>query len=172
MRISVLYALLISIAILTSACNKTSKIENEAITTAFASLTEKVGESKSFKIIDKETKYYDDSLCILSLTTLNKLELLGNIINDTDQIEYVYIISDGKAYEAFHKIDDDSVYITMEDYNTIKEDKIYGQLEYSEALRYRSAWFVNKNGKLIGDNNSKRDIKIPMPTGTGLWELK
>ena len=93
----------------------------------------------------------------------------GNEI--TNQIEYYYIGSKGTFYEAYQEFSGDGeIFCTEDQYNIKKAGKIYESLSYGEGLRYLVALFTNSSGREAGNSKGK-DFSIPVPTGTGGWEL-
>lgn len=117
-----------------------------------------------------ETKYLDDSLCIIHVDFTAENDLGTEITNKT---EYIYLRSNGKCYEAFHDIDseEDNVFIEKEVFEKEKVGKIYEKLVYRAGLRYFAAKYINSNGREAGVEDCP-EFTIPLPTGTGLWELR
>ncbi|MCQ2179032.1 MAG: hypothetical protein MJY91_02875 [Bacteroidales bacterium] len=170
MRKSIFILSAIFILAAMSSCSQSNKFEQAAMEQLKATITEVARDPSSVKLANFETRYLDDSLCIIQFDFTAK-NGFGNEI--TDREEYVYIGSEGKFYEAYHEIDDedDSVVITEEQYNKTKSGKIYEALDYAGGLRYIAAMFVNEKGREAG-NPEGGEFLIPVPTGTGKWELK
>ena len=161
----------ISAAILavSSCSNPGSKLEKAAQAQVQAKLTELAKDPSSVKFDAIETKYLDDSLCILHMNWTAK-NGLGHEV--TDQIEYYYIGANGKFYEAYQEFSGDgAIFCTEEQYNKQKKGKIYENLSYGDGLRYLVAIFTNTSGREAG-NSEGGPFAIAVPTGTGQWELK
>ena len=171
MKISTaLFALASTTIIIVSSCSSpTAKLDKAAIAQVQATLTELAKHPESVKFDDIQTKYLDDSLCILQLNWTAK-NGFGNDI--TDKMEYYYIGSNGKFYEAYQKCSGDgAIFCTEEQYNKQKTGKLYESLSYGEGLRYLVTIFTNSSGREAG-NKESGSVSIPVPTGTGQWELR
>lgn len=155
-------------ALMAMSCSKTAKLENDAKASAEAIMREKAKDPTSVQITDQSVIYSDDSLCILQMNFSGKN---GFGIESSSRMEYIYIISEGKSYEAYHALDEDSIYMSQEAFEKNRTGKIYEKLDYVSALRYKAALFTNTHGRAVGDKAGEVDVKIPIPTGTGLWEL-
>jgi hypothetical protein len=152
-----------------SCCNPSSKIEKAAQAQVQATLTELAKDPSSVKFDNIQTKFLNDSLCILQMNWTAK-NGLGHEI--TDHIEYYYIGSKGKFYEAYQEFSGDgAIFCTEEQYNKQKKGKIYESLSYDEGLRYLTALFTNTSGREAGNSGSGTFV-IDVPTGTGQWDLK
>lgn len=162
------FGILIMIIIISS-CSKTLKIENAAKKQMVATFKEVANDPSNVKVSNIETKFVNDSLCILSADVSAKNGLGVEI---QDKCEYIYIMSKGKLYEAYQDVDSDNegIFQTEEKYAKEKKGKIYESLSYSDGLRYLAAIFVNEQGREVG--NKKGDVlSIPVPTGTGVWQI-
>ena len=117
-----------------------------------------------------ETVYSDDSLCIIHVDFSAK-NGFGNEVKD--RYEYIYISSNGKNYESYQEIskEEDGIFVSQEKYNKEKKGTIYEALDYEPGLRYLAAIYVNGNGREAG-NSEGESFSIPVPTGTGSWEMK
>ena len=96
---------------------------------------------------------------------------LGNEVKD--RCEYIFISSNGKNYESYQEIakEEDGVFVSQEKYNKEKKGTIYETLDYDPGIRYLAAIYVNGNGREAG-NSEGDSFSIPVPTGTGSWEMK
>lgn len=163
---SFLFLMLMSIVLLS--CSKASKLEKEAKETMPKTLHESAKDPSSVKISDVNTVFSNDSLCILHLLFTAKN---GFGIESSSKVEYVYLASGDKKYEAFKELNVDSIYQTNSDFEKTKKGKIYEKLQYDNALFYRASIMVNTQGRVIGDKAGEQEVNIPVPTGTGLWEV-
>lgn len=169
-RIITLFVLSIAALFVFSYCStSSSKIEKAALAQVQSTLTEIAKDPTSVKIGDIQTKYLDDSLCILQLNWTAK-NGLGHEV--TDQVEYYYIGANGKYYESYQEYTGDgALFCTEEQYNKQKVGKIYEELPYGQGLRYLVALFANSQGREAGKKEGGV-FSIAVPTGTGLWDLK
>ena len=159
----------VMLLIVSSCVSTVSKVEKAAVMQVQTTLTELAKDPTSVKFEDIHTVYIDDSLCVLQMTCKAK-NGFGHEISD--QIEYYYIGSNGKFYEAYQDFSGDgAIFCTPEQYNKQKNGKIYKDLSYAEGLRYLVALFTNTSGREVGSSESE-SVSIPVPTGTGLWDLK
>lgn len=85
--------------------------------------------------------------------------------------EYIYLVSQGQAYEAYGEIGDDDVYIKPEEFDREKKGKIYENLPYEQAIRHLASVKVITSGRAVGDKE-RNDVDIPMSLNTGLWEKR
>ena len=155
--------------VISSCSTPSSMIEKAAQTQAQATLTEIAKDPTSVKFDNIQTKFLNDSLCILQMNWTAK-NGLGHEV--TDQIEYYYIGAKGKFYEAYQEFTGDGVlFCTEEQYDKQKKGKIYESLSYSDGLRYLVALFTNSSGREAG-NSEGSPFVIDVPTGTGQWDLK
>lgn len=166
---SLLFFFSLILLLVVSCSNPGSKIEKAAQAQCQATLTEMAKDPTSVKFGDIQTKYLDDSLCILQFNWTAK-NGFGNEI--TDQIEYYYIGANGKFYESYQKYSGDGeIYCTEEQYEKQKAGKIYQNLPYGLGLRYLVALHTNNQGREAGNSEGDAFV-IDVPTGTGQWELK
>lgn len=145
------------------------KTPSEAKTSMEALVKELARDPESVKIENVNSIYENDSLTLLrfDLTAKN-----GFGVESTGKMEYIYLIQNGKKYEAIHELSDDSVYIDKPTWEKVRKGGIYEQLDYESALRYLAAVFINSYGRVVGDKSREQEVKILVPTGTGAWELK
>lgn len=136
---------------------------------AQVTLTEKARDPSSAKFDNFQTKYLDDSLCILQMNFTAK-NGFGNEIGRP--MEYYYIRAKGKFYEAYQKFSGDgAIFCTEEQYDKKKIGKIYENLPYRQGLRYLVTIFTNAKGREAGNKESV-PFSIDVSTGTGQWELQ
>ena len=67
---------------------------------------------------------------------------------------------------------EDNVDLLAKKYNEKEfdeEEDVYEDLDFANAILYRTAIYINSNGREVG--NPDAEFSIPIPTGTGLWEL-
>lgn len=153
-----------------ASCSKSAKLEKAAKEQVEATLKELAKDPSSIKLSNIETVYSDDSLCILHFDCSAKNGLGMNI---TEACEYVFINSNGKNYESYSTINknDEGVFVSKEKYEKDKKGTIYEPLSYEEGIRYFAAINVNSTGREAGVNDGD-NFNIPVPTGTGSWELR
>ncbi len=149
-------------------CSRASKVAAEAEQTMIQLFKEIAKVPESVKVDGIETKFSDDSLCILNANFTAK-NGFGN--ETTTKYEYIYLISQEQAYEAYGEIGDDDVYIKPEEFDREKKGKIYENLPYEQAIRHLASVKVITSGRAVGDKENK-DVDIPMSLNTGLWEKK
>ena len=159
---------LLLIALSFASCSRASKVAAEAEKTMTQLFKEIAKVPESVKVDGIETKFSDDSLCILNANFTAK-NGLGN--ESTSKYEYIYIISQGQAYEAYGEIGDDDVYIKPEEFDREKKGKIYENLPYEQAIRHLASVKVITSGRAVGDKE-RNDVDIPMSLNTGLWEKR
>ena len=125
-------------------------------------------DPSSVKIANVNAVFSNDSLCIFhfNFTAKNGLGM-----ETTSKMEYVYMETGGKKYEAYNTLDADSVYQDQVTFEKKKVGKIYENLPYESAMFYRAAILANNNGRVVGDKDGEEEISIPIPTNTGFWEL-
>lgn len=150
-------------------CSKASKLSNEAKETVKQTLHDLAKDPSSVQLSNVEPVFSNDSLCILHLNFTAKN---GLGIESTEKIEYVYLVSGEKKYEAYQGLNSDSIYISASTFDKVKNGKIYENLSYESTLYYRAAIFINNSGRAVGDKAGEEDVKIPVPGGTGLWEVQ
>ncbi|MBR3477729.1 MAG: hypothetical protein IKH43_01335 [Bacteroidaceae bacterium] len=157
-----------AIITIVSCSNETSQFESLAKETLISSYPYLSEEGN--KIENLDAVYSNDSLCILHLNVI--LNGSDRIEEEWHQGEYVLYSYNGKLYEAIHDLNDlneERVFLSQEELNSEKKGKIYEDLDYPNALLYRSILLINTSGNEVG----KKDVKVslPTPTGTGLWKL-
>lgn len=153
-----------------SSCSEKAKFESEAKKQMETTFKEMAKDPSSVKLSNIEIVYSDDSLCIIHADFAAKNGLGTEVKNRT---EYIFIHSNGKNYEAYQVIDNgnEGIYITEEKYEKEKKGKIYQSLDYNAGTRYLAALYVNGDGREAG-NSEYESFSIPVPTGTGSWDLK
>ena len=168
MKKSSIIIIALSGVLLTACSNKAKELKEEAEKAMPQTINEVAKDPSSVKITNVTPVFSNDSLCILhfNLTAKNGLG-----IESTSKMEYVYMESSGKKYEAYNKLDADSVYQNQTTFDKKKVGKIYENLPYESAMYYRAAILTNNNGRVVGDKEGEEEIDIPIPTGTGFWEL-
>lgn len=124
---------------------------------------------ESAKIENVNAVYENDSLSIIHFSFTGKN---GLGIENTTKMEYVYLVENGKKYEAMHELDGDSIYLSNSAWDKSRKGKIYEHLEYDPAIRYLAATFINNNGRVVGDKAQEQEVKVTVPIKTGAWELK
>ena len=139
----------------------TSKFENLAIDTFKESFNELGEDSKDATIKNIKTVFSTDKLCILHA------DISGMSLK---KIEYILLSQDGKNYEAFSNLDDDSVFVSKPTLIKVRKGTIYENLDFEDAILFRASVYVDYFGKEVGTNN--RDFFIKSPINTGLWELR
>lgn len=157
------------ISIFLSSCFKSSKLKSEAKKQMEITFKEIATDPSSVKLTNEEVVYNDDSLCIIHVDYAGK-NGLGAEINS--KYEYVMLSYNGKYYEAYQQLtsNDIAVFKTREDFEKSKDEQIYGSLSYESALYYLAAVFVNTQGREKG-NKDATSFNIPVPTGTGCWQI-
>lgn len=143
-----------------------SKLESQAKDTFKVSYSKLIEDDKDAKLESTKTVFSNDSLCILHVNVKSKN---GLGVDVTNKVEYLFLSQDGKFYEAFQDLDDDSVYISEPTLKKISKGTFYEDLDFANAILYRTAIYINSNGREVG--NPDAEFSIPIPTGTGLWEL-
>lgn len=163
------YLICTLMAVLISSCaNKAKALKEEAEKAMPQVFSEVAKDPGSVKISNVKTVFSNDSLCIFhfNLTAKNGLGM-----ETTRKMEYVYMETEGKKYEAYNTLDADSVYQDQATFEKKKVGKIYENLPYESAMFYRAAILANNNGRVVGDKDGEEEISIPIPTKTGFWEL-
>ena len=151
------------------ACSQSTKTSNEAKSAMEACIKELAKNPESVKLSNVTPVYANDSLTILHFDFTAKN---GLGIESTDKMEYLYLIQGEKKYEAIHEIGADSVYVNTPTWEKNRKDNIYKNLDYDGAIRYLAATYINRNGRVVGDKAHEQEVKISVPTQTGLWELE
>lgn len=161
------YSLLLVLFTLSSCSdNPTSELEEQAKETfkiSFAKMTE---DDENVKIEKINTMFSNDSLCILHIEVKGKNKFGAEV---TNKLEYLFTTQSGKSYEAFQDLDKDSIYVSAPTLKKLSKGMIYENLSFEEATLYRCVMYINSKGQEVG--NKDAEFKLPIPTGTGLWEL-
>lgn len=163
-----IFIITLSAVLFTACSNKAKELKEEAEIEMPLIFYDIAKDPSSVEISSVNPVFSNDSLCILHFCFSAKN---GLGIETTNKMEYVYLESGGQKYEAFKILDADSVYQDQATFEKKKVDKIYENLPYESAIYYRAAIFINSNGRVVGDKECEEEIKIPIPTGTGFWEL-
>ena len=152
-----------------TSCSESAKLENAAKEQMLSTFKEIARDPSSVNVSNVETVYSNDSLCILHCDFSAKNGLGVDI---KDKYEYIYIRSCGKSYESYMEIrnNQEGVFVSPEKYDKDKTGTIYEPLSYDEGLRYLAAINVNNKGREAGVKEGDY-FNIPVPTGTGSWEL-
>jgi len=160
----------IAAALIAVSCDRTSQFEKDARTQLETTFKAIAVDPESVEISNIETKYLDDSLCIIHFDFTGR-NTLGNSL--TNREEYIYIKSCGKCYEALQNISDEGnvIFLNEERYNSRRIGKVYENLSYAEGLRYLAATFTNNYGKEAG-SEKRSYFMIPVMGGTGAWETR
>lgn len=164
-----IYCLTAFALLLVSACSQSQKTSSEAKTSMEALVKELARNPESVKIENVKAIYENDSLTILRFDFTGKN---GLGVESTDKMEYIYLVENGKKYEAMHELAADSVYLDNADWEKAKKGSIYESLDYDAALRYLSAIYINNFGRVVGDKSREQTVNIDVPTKTGAWKLK
>ena len=135
-----------------------SEIETQAIETFKNSILE---DSKDASFDKIKTVFTSKNLCIINA------EING--IKELNKVEYLFLKFDGKEYEAFHDLNDDSIFVSEPIFNKISKGTIYENQDYATAILFRSVRYMNSNGREVGNHN--KDFFINSPLKTGLWEI-
>ena len=168
-KLNLITAIVLCVLALCS-CSQKSKLESMAKDQMEKTFKEMAKDPESVKLSNLETVYSDDSLCIIHVDFAAKNGLGYEIKN---RCEYIFISSNGKNYESYQEIakEEDGVFVSQDKYNKEKKGTIYETLDYEPGLRYLAAIYVNENGREAG-NSEGESFSIPVPTGTGSWEMK
>lgn len=166
-KITIIYLSFFSF-ILLSCVNKAKELNEEAEKSISQLFQEIAKDPSSVHISNVNTVFSSDSLCILHFD-LKAKNGLG--IEITNRMEYVYLTSRDKKYEAYQAISPDSIYQNKKTFDKKKIGKIYENLPYEDAIYYRAAILANNVGRVAGDKDGEEEIDIPIPTNTGYWEL-
>ena len=168
-KLNLITAIVLCVLALCS-CSQKSKLESMAKDQMEKTFKEMAKDPESVKLSNLETVYSDDSLCIIHVDFAAK-NGLGNEIKD--RCEYIFISSNGKNYESYQESakEEDGLFVSQDKYNKEKKGTIYETLDYEPGLRYLAAIYVNGNGREAG-NSEGESFSIPVPTGTGSWEMK
>lgn len=115
--------------------------------------------------IETETKYKNDSLCIIETIYDIKIE---DADKRKDTTEYVYLLHSNVAYEAIRSKDfDDIEFFSKKEFDKRKIGEIFETLSYDDAMYYLAATLINEHGRKV-DNHDK-DVNIT--TLFGNWKL-
>ncbi len=148
----------LSMAFVSCVDTQKSEIENQAIETFKKSLLE---DSKDVTFENIKTVFTSKNLCIINA------DISG--IKGLNKIEYLFLTLDGKNYEAFQDLNDDSVFVSESTFNKICKGTIHDNEDYATAILFRSVVYINSNGREVGNHNT--DFFINSPLKTGLWEI-
>lgn len=153
-----------------ASCSESAKLEKAAKEQMEATFKEMARDPSSVKLSNIETIYSDDSLCVLHCDFSAKNGLGAEV---KDKCEYLFIRSNGKNYESYMELNkkEEGVFVSKEKYEKDKKGKIYEPLSYEAGLRYLVAIYVNGKGREAGVKDGE-EFNIPVPTGTGSWELR
>ncbi|WP_028904409.1 hypothetical protein [Prevotella sp. P6B4] len=167
--LSILMLSAMAMSLMTS-CSKSAKLEKAAKEQMEATFKEMARDPSSVSLSNIETVYSDDSLCILHCDFSAKNGLGAEV---KDKCEYIFISSNGKNYESYMEIskNEEGVFVSPEKYDKEKKGTIYEPLSYEAGLRYLAAIYVNGKGREAGVKDGE-EFCIPVPTGTGSWELR
>ncbi len=143
-------------------------IERKAKETMRNTAKELAKDPSAVKLTNEEILFSNDSLCVINVDITGKNSFDKEV---TDNMEYIYLISNGVAYEALHKTKEFKAYLTQEEYEKDKVNKIYMWLDYPEGLYYISSTLINTDGRAVGATGFDQSIHIPSITGAGDWEL-
>ncbi len=156
--------------------NSDPEIEKSAKTAMKSAFYERFEDSKFVKVPNEEVMFSNDSLCIIHADYILKNKKLN--LEFEGDMEYIYLISHNVAYENLtvtgmvSSFDDegDKIYVSQEEYDKKKEDKIYRLLDYPQGLYYLASLSINSGGRQVG-NTEWGGVRIPSITGTGKWAL-
>lgn len=162
------FYLIMLVCIFLASCSEQPKavLESKAKETFKISFDKMTEQDKDVKIENIKTVFSNDSLCILHIDVKSKN---GLGVDVASKLEYLFTTHNGKCYEAFQNLDKDSIYVSEPTLKKLSQGMIYGNLGFEEATLYRSVMFINSKGREVGNNDA--DFCLPIPTGTGLWEL-
>lgn len=148
---------------------QSSRLKSKAQKQMELTLKEVAKDPSSVKFANAEVVYNDDSLCIIHVDFTGK-NGLGNEMSS--KMEYVMLSYNEKCYEAFQRVtsETETVYQSKEDFEKNKEGQIYEKLSYESALFYSAAVLVNGQGREAGVKDGET-FNIPVPTGTGSWQI-
>jgi hypothetical protein len=145
-------------------CSQQFTIEDMAKNSAEQYFTNSIGKIE-ISNIETETKYKNDSLCIIEAIYDIKLK---NAVKKKDTTEYVYLLHSNVAYETIRSEDfDDVEFFSREEYEKKKIGEIYESLSYDDAMYYFAAILINEHGRKVNDHD--RNVYIPTPLGN--WKL-
>lgn len=123
-----------------------------------------------FKVSDEvnleelKTSYSDDSLCILKFKVKNKED------SSINEFEYSFMSQGGHYYYTFSDLKKDKpVFISSEDFDSVRHERAYVNLDYADALLHNSIKAIIYNGSKIGI--SERSFSLKSPSEVGLWDI-
>ena len=148
--------LILSLTFMSCMETQKSQIEKQAIE-AFKSF---YNTEKDAEFVNIETVFSTENLCIIHADVKNVVP---------NKVEYLYLLQDGKFYEAFRDLNKDSIYVCESTLKEIGKGTIYENLGFEEAIFYRAALYINNVGREVGNHNT--DFFIHIPIETGLWEI-
>ena len=149
-----------------TACSEASKVKNDAEKAMVQLFKEMAKVPESVRVEEIELKYSNDSLCIFNANFTAK-NGFGNEV--TTKYEYIYLVSNGRAYEVYEKVGHDNVFVSLEDFDREKKGKIYEELSYDDAIRYLASAKMIVSGRVVGDKE-RNEVNIPLTLNTGLWQ--
>lgn len=149
-----------------SCSSEASKLEKKAEIQAVNWIKELSRDPDNCKVDKFHTVYKSDSLCIIHFNHTGK-NGFGNEI--TSEVEYICLIHGSNTYESIHEAKPDSIYLNPTAMQKEQKGKIYQNCTYDEAIKYRAIINLNTTGRIVG--NHEEPVNIPVPTGTGNWEL-
>ena len=161
------FILFIPLCCLILSCNQPPTLEEMAkggVEKYFEEINEKLGNVE-LSSIKTETKLINDSLCIIE-ANYDVHDEKGEKFPNT--IEYVYLIYENKAYEAYQlKGLEDFIFCPKDVFDMKKKGEIYEELSYDDAMYYLASTIINDHGRLI--ENHQGEVKIQ--TSLGNWKL-
>ena len=157
-----LYTLILLSLVLVSCVEPTiSELEKQAKEAFKTSLNTMGEDGKDVQINNLKAVFSSNNLCILNA------DVSG--IKGLNKVEYLFLTLDGKNYEAFQDLNDDSIFVSEPTYNKICKGTIYENQDYATGIVFRSINYLNISGREVG--NHKTDFFINSPLKTGAWEL-
>lgn len=151
-----------------TSCDKSKEVQKAAIDQLHETVLKIVSNRNKISITDGKTVYKDDSLCIIHFV-LN--DTVSEVFTNRQNMEYIYIVSSGKAYEAIQELKDYSVYVSESNFVQDSQGMPYQSIPYEKALRYKASVFVNGRGRVAGDLSGVREVNIPIELPTKNWEV-
>ena len=140
-----------------------SDFEKQTMETFKVSFNEIKDKNESFE--NMKIVFSSDNLCIIH-TDVKSSSL---DIETPHKLEYIFLMQDGKYYEGFHSLKEDSIYLSESALEEACKGTLYENLGFEEAMFYRSAIFINTDGREVGNHNT--NFLINLPIQTGLWEI-
>ena len=168
MNIRIIYFFLL--ALLLTACEsqseKLQKMAKENIQTAMHDIAK---DSKSVEISDIEACFSSDSLCIMKCNVKAQNAFGANL---TQECEYILLQYKEDLYEcAYASGGNDKVFIDTNTFAKNKNNTLYKNLSYQDALYATAAQQVMIRGRKVGEKQQTEPITIPLATKTGLWNI-